>query len=229
MTLIVRMYETEESARAALDNLTAAGFLADEVLLLNSPDAAAAEAAIQDGLLRAGSLAEACWTGLQNGRSIVSVKAQFGRAQIATAALQACGPVDTDLIPEYVSVPAAPFSMLMGMPVLTDSRSDSGLARSDFTLSGLFGMRLLSHNATPLSSLFRIRTISGSRGPRKRSFGLPLLSGNSAPLSSMFRIPTLKRSRRAWRTSFGFPLLSRNPAPLSTFLGIRPLTRRKRG
>lgn len=232
MTTIVRMYESEEGARAAVDNLAAAGFVAEEVSVLTPADAAdtaAVEAAIQDGFLRAGSLTKVCWSGLRNGRSVVSVKAQFGRGQSATNALQACGPVDTELIPEYETGHAAPFSELLGIPVLTDSRSGSELVRSDYALSGLFGMRLLSRSPAPLSSLFRIGTLSRPRRPRRRSLGLPLLSNSPAPLSSLLRIPTLTRSGGPKRKSFGLPLLSRNPAPLSTILGIRPLTRRKRG
>ena len=232
MTTIVRMYETEESARAAVDSLAAAGFLEDEVLLLHPVDTAdrtVVDAAIQHGFLRAGSLTEVCWAGLQNGRSIVSVKAQFGRGQSAVTALQAFGPVDTELIPQYVSDHAAPLSELLGLPVLIDSQSDSVLVSSDFTLSDLFGVKLLSRSPTPLSSLLRIGTISRSRGPQKRSFGLPLVWKNPTPLSSMLRMRTLSRSRGPWRRSFGLPLLSANPAPLSSFLGIRPLTRRKRG
>ncbi len=231
MTTITRMYETEQDAMAAVDALDAAGFLADEVSILTPADNdEAVEAAVRNGFLRAGSLTEVCYSGLRNGRSVVSVKAQFGRGQGASNALQAGGPVDTDLIPEYVSEDAAPFSDLIGMPVLTDSRSSSELVSSSYhALPNFFGMGLLSRRATPLSSMFGMRTLSKPKGPRKRSFGLPLLSSNPAPLSSMFRIPTLTRSGGPGNKSFGFRLLSSNPAPLSRILGIRPLTRRKRG
>ena len=228
MTTIVRLYESEARARSALESLASAGFLADESLLLTPADIGEIEAAIQAGFLRAGSLEEVCSDSLHDGLSVVAVKAQFGRGQLATAALEAGRPVDTELLPEYVSVQAAPLSEILGIPVLTDGRSSSELVSPNFALSNVFGIALLSRSPTPLSSLFGLPTLSRSKGPSRRSFGLPILSRGPTPLSSLFGLPTLSRPKGPWRRSFGLPLLSRNPAPLSAILGLRTLSKRKR-
>jgi hypothetical protein len=102
----------------------------------------------------------------------------------------------------------APFSASIGMPPLTHghsflSRLFGQLASPDFAL---FGRNPLIGSATPLSSMFGLKTVSGKSGPSwTSSFGLPMLTGGQGPV-------------------LGSPRLSRNPAPFSSLLGLRVLS-----
>jgi hypothetical protein len=54
-------------------------------------------------------------------------------------------------------------------------------------------MRLLSSNATPLSSKTGMATSSSRLKGDTSSFGLPFKAKNATPLSSMFGLPLLTR------------------------------------
>ncbi len=226
MAPIVRFFETGAAATAALEDLGVAGFRDDEVLLLNASGGQAAEAvrsAIDSGFLRSGSLEECCARALERGLHVVAVKAQFGRGQRALHALHAHNPVESASIPIYERGFAAPLSDTLGLPVLTRrSRSRASLADSSFSLSGIFGLRLLSRTG---ALWFGMKALSSSQRAKRRSFGLPLLSSNPAPLSRLLRWKTLSASKGQWTTSFGLPLLSNNPTPMSSLWGVAPLTR----
>ncbi len=226
MASIVRLFETDEAAAAASEGLVAAGFRTDDILVISAAIEDRAQAvsdAIGSGFLRSGSLEDCCLGALERGLSVVSVKAQFGQGQRATWALHAHGPVETDSIPVYESGQPAPLSDLLGMPLLSShSRAGAGLADSNFSLSRLFGMRLLSRNGR---LWFGMKALSSSQRAKRRSFGLPLLSSDPAPLSKLLMWKTLSASKGRWTTSFGLPLLSSNPTPLSSLLGMAPLTK----
>ncbi len=226
MASIVRLFETGEAAAAASEGLAAAGFRASDILVISAAVEDRAQAvrdAIGSGFLRSGSLEDCCLGALERGLSVVSVKAQFGQGQRATWALHAHGPVEAASIPVYESDQPAPLSDLLGMPVLsTHSRAGAGLADSNFSLSRLFGMRLLSRNGR---LWFGMKALSSSQRAKRRSFGLPLLSSNAAPLSKLLMWKTLSANKGRWTSSFGLPLLSSNPTPLSSLLGMAPLTK----
>jgi hypothetical protein len=182
--------------------------------------------------------ARSCAEALAKGRSIVGVQAKFGEGAAAIAALDQFDPVDTHRVapePERKRLDwddGAPLSSALGLPVLLRNSPDPAsdflgipalskghsfmsewfrpLTKSTFSLSSLFGMRLLSKNAAPLSSLIGMKPLSPKQDVGNRSFGLPLLSRNPAPLSSMFGLPTLSRPRKKgpWKRSFGLPLLT---------------------
>ncbi len=225
MAPIVRFFETGAAANAAAEGLGQAGFRSSEVQVLSPSGGSSAEAvssAIGDGFLRSGSLEECCVSALDRGLSVVAVKAQFGRGQRALAALHAHGPVESASIPVYESAEPAPLSELLGLPVLSQrSRSGGDLADSKFTLSGMFGIRVLSRSGR----LWLGMKALSSKGSKNRSFGLPLLSSNPAPLSKLIMWKPLSANKGRWTTSFGFPLLSSNPTPMSSIWGISPLTR----
>jgi hypothetical protein len=109
----------------------------------------------------------------------------------------------------------APFSQLLGGQTLSRGRTFQAkyaeLTRSDWTFSSRIGLRVLSRNQTPWSSL------TGKTGPAwTRSLGLPLLSQDPTPFSSWLGL--------------GFPVgpLRRDqPAPFSAGLGLPTLSRRR--
>lgn len=163
---------------------------------------------------------------LSPGNSLVVVRPVFGRDAEATSILQRHHPLDIAPDPRYSPRPpkspdanAAPFSAAFGFPVLSEnkisfsdfwglktladedhtwlSRWFSPLTRSGFTFSGLFGLKLLSNNPAPLSSLFRMSVKSDRSGNRlTRSFGMPLLSDQATPLSSRLGLPVLSSRER---------------------------------
>lgn len=228
-TSTVRMYGSEKNARDAATRLKEAGFAEESIVLVTPASGKTGDDvanAVKAGNLL-GHAASFYAERVRDGRSLVVVRAPFGRGQAAKEILDACSPVDTDLAPPAAPEAewgrGAPFSRAAGMRVLlrdspapmsqalgipTLSRGLSflysffgELTKHDYSLSGGLGMRLLSDNPAPLSSMFGMSTISTPRGEWTHSCGLPLLSGK-APFSS----------------------LSDNPAPLSSALGLPLLT-----
>lgn len=221
--IYARLYETERAARDAVTQLKQEGF-PEETIFLVTPEsdreAGSAETlatAIQAGFME-GYDARIYAQGLESGRSLVMIRAGFGYGQLALNILETCGPVDTDLLPpprtwadgdKYT-----PLSAALGLPVLSDQAAPMSellgivplATGSMFDRS--FGFNLLSQKATPLSSLFHLKTLASKTGPWQASFGLSLLSQAPADKSS----------------SFGLPLLSEKPAPLSAMFGLPILT-----
>ena len=223
----LRLYESEEAAHDAAAMLVEKGFREETILLIKASAGADEETlryAVAEELL-AGSHLAVCARALEQGLSIVAVRAPFGRGQLAQQILHRFGPVGTDQIPTVGPSDPSPISDLLGIPTLTRYVPMTELKDSHWSLSSKLGLGLLSRGATPLSSLLGLKTLTAPRRPWTRSLGLPLLSRNPAPLSSLLRLKTLTAPKRDWFTSFGFPLLSKNPAPLSSLLGIPTLTR----
>ena len=229
MSLIVRMYDTEERARDATAKLREAGFRDDAILELALGSAQSVASAIVAGRMM-GHRAEFYAERVKQGRSLVAVEAPFGRARPRPTS-NGCSPVDQELeLPDdpvqHEWGKAAPLSAALGWPVLlrkspaplsdslglpTRSRSEfyttTSLASSDATFSSIFGLRLLSRNPAPLSSMLGFPLLS-RRTSKTSSFGMKLLSDTTAPLSSALGISTL----------------SSNPTPLSSALGLAVLT-----
>lgn len=226
MIPIVRIYPSEQQAREAAENLEEVGFT-DVVLLEAAPVASQAAAAVRDAVAEEripGSHLRICTKSLEQGRSIVAVRAPFGRGELASQILASAGPVDVDLLPPYQPRNPAPFSDLFGIPVLAKFTPMTDLSIITYS----FGEPSLSgRKAAPLSSLLGLRTLTTPKRPWKSSLGLPLLSRDPAPLSSLLRWKPLSGYRRK-DSSFGLPLLSRNPTPLSSLFGMRVLSRKKR-
>ena len=120
--LIVRMYDTEERARAAVAKLREAGFRDDAILELAPGSAQSVASAIVAGRMM-GHRAEFYAERVKQGRSLVAVEAPFGQGQTATNIMDGCSPVDQEL--ELPDDPvqtewgeAAPLSATLGWPVL---------------------------------------------------------------------------------------------------------------
>lgn len=228
MTPTVRLYDSEERAREAARALVDDAFRADSICVLAPVSGSAEEAvdrAIRDDAFP-GSYRTTAIRALGRGLFVVSVDAPFGHGVVARRILDQCEPVDTESVPPYSAGHPAPFSEMLGLPVLSDAHSMIELPqRNSYTFGSFLGIGLQSSKAAPLSSVLGMPT--ASRGPGERSFGMSLLSSNPAPLSSMFALKTVSAPKKDWTLSFGFPLLSRNPAPLSSLFGIPTLLKKR--
>jgi hypothetical protein len=211
------MYETEKQARDAVGKLRGEGFPKDTIFLLANPapksDEETAEPlsmAIKAGFIPRQHLSVYNEL-LQQGRSLVAVRAPFGQARLATGILDSCGPVDTGIRPpERRSIawePGAPLSSALLLPPLSRHKPDA------FSMS--FGFPTLASGPTTRAKL---------ADPHMAVFGQPSMSRNPAPLSSIFHIKTISgKSGASWRSSFGLRMLSDNPAPFSSWLGLHLL------
>lgn len=130
---------------------------------------------------------------------------------------------------------AAPLSTLFGLRVLSKDRPSflskmfPPLTRHNWALSSKFGMKMLSSNAAPLSSMIGFPTkTAGSGTGWTRSLGFRILSKNKAPLSSFFGIPLLSGHNNSREYSpIEFRKTFRNrAAPLSGLVGLRLLSKR---
>ncbi|MEM7746680.1 MAG: hypothetical protein AAGB04_05460 [Pseudomonadota bacterium] len=225
MTPNVRFYSSENGAREVYALLEEEGFNVRSILLPSETEGREEEA-VKDAI-REGTLPERqimiCTRSLKEGRSLVGVRAPFGRGVDALELMETKDCVESDLLKRYRFNDPAPLSAMMGLPVLSKFVSSSGLVSSNWSFSAGFGLPLLSKNPAPFSSMFGMGTLSSTKKNWRTSFGFPLLSKSASPLSSMFMMPVLSRSKGPWKSSFGFPLLTRNPAPFSSLFGMTPL------
>ena len=155
---------------------------------------------------------------LAEGYSLVIVEPPFGTSQRAEAIVDDYNPLPiTHKPPREPFVPfwelETPLSSLLRLPLLT--KSDTPLSdfcgfesrqegtshfsrwfaplAPGFMFSSKLGMRLLSSNATPLSSKTGMSTSSRRLQGETASFGLPFKTKSATPLSSMFGLPLLTR------------------------------------
>lgn len=235
----VRMYASEETARAAAADLVAAGLPVSKVFVV-TPGAGGSDdgtdsiaAAIMAGhVLR--SHARVYADGIRAGRSLVIARAPFGFGQIAINLMESHGPVDSGLVLPAEPAPtwdeAAPLSSALQFPPL--------LRKRPAPLSDLLGLPALLPAATDrssrmlpaltaagwsLSSVLGFGLLSRAAAPLSSLLGLRLLSGTAAPLSKRLGLKVLSGGGGRWTRSFGLPLLSSNPTPLSSLLGLRTI------
>lgn len=232
MNPTVRIFKSEKDARDAAAKLAEAGYGEPAVLVadqLKGKEAAAVKSAVEEGMLPGGYTA-VCTRSLQQGRSLVGVRAPFGQAQRANNIMADAGAVETDQLKPIVRSNPAPFSDVLSIPTLSQFVSSTELPRSDWSVSAGFGLPLLSRRAAPFSSMFGMKLLTSEKTGRKTGYGMPLLSRNPAPMSSLlFGLKTVISPKKSWNWSFGLPLLSRNPAPFSSLFGVPLLTRDRSG
>jgi hypothetical protein len=96
--LIVRVYETEQQAKGVVKKLKDAGF-ADDAIVQLAPEPAAGEegAPKKSRPVGAGQLADFYAEQLQQGRSLVGVRAAFGEGRRATNILESGNPLAVEL------------------------------------------------------------------------------------------------------------------------------------
>ena len=230
MTTIVRMFESEQVARDAaeelngdqrFDGLSGRFYTPFAAQAVAPGSASAIDDAVEAGTI-AGSQGRACKRGLDRGLSVVIVQCAFGNGGRAEARLGAYGPIEPDAIPEVRDYDTALFSELLGIPTLTDRKTPLsdllGLKTRKKPEVTSLGLPRLMSNATPLSSTFGIPL---SKKPDVTSLGFARLMGNATPLSSTLGLPLSKKPEV---TSLGFPRLMKNPTPLSSAFGLKTLT-----
>lgn len=155
---------------------------------------------------------------LAEGHSLLIVEPPFGTSQQAEALVDSYHPLPiSHKPPREPFVPfwelETPLSTLLRLPMRT--KSDTPLSdfcgfksrqegtshfsrwfaplAPGFTFSSKLGMRLLSSNATPLSSKTGMTTSSRRLQGETASFGLPFKTKSETPLSSLFGLPLLTR------------------------------------
>jgi hypothetical protein len=175
MTQIARIFDSSKNATEAANELKAGNF--SNVRLATEPVAND----LGDGALK-------------NGGAVLYVELPFGRGRLAEQILDRHGPSKPLPSQSDVSagtrsrvdgdgkdVKAAPFSSLLGLPVLTDPQPTTvsslgdqrptfptGLLKSDFYLSRLFGLPLLSPSKARASLI-------NDPAPLSTWLGLPVL------------------------------------------------------
>lgn len=162
---VIRLYSTYQQATDAVGTLKAHRFSDDQIHLITQSDDYLLALLAKAGLSKTDSAIYA--DGVRRGGSLVGVAAPFGSAAKAIYLLDKTGPVymgvsDSNYLVESWSEPA-PFSRVMQLDVLSD-------------------------NATPISRMFGLPTLTKSG---TGLFGLPTLGGGASPLSSMLGLPTL--------------------------------------
>lgn len=216
MFRVVRIYASEEAARAAAED---AGQTFDTVGLIG-PDEGSVDAGIKAGFLDSAQRRR-CAHALQNGQWVVGVSAPFGYTVQAERALERHDPIETLPVPTRDN--PAPLSSVLGIPVLSTVKSSTQLVQKNRFILG--EPKLSKKKAAPFSSILSLPLLTKSKR-QKSTFGLPLLSKNGTPLSSMFGMPTLTKSKTGKSSSFGISLLSDNPTPLSSLFGLRVLSKK---
>lgn len=197
MVPIVRFFASEQAARDAVAKLVHEDIPRANTAIIIPNEAgsgAAVDAAVGDGVLPAAFRA-ATTKALARGRSVVCVTPPYAMSGIAERVMDLGGAVDTADVPEFYPDDPSPFSDLMGMPTLTKSgRSSARLSKSHIFPSWL-GLGLSSKKATPLSSMFGMKTLSIKRGSQAAGTPVAKMSGDPAPFSSKIGLPLLTKSR----------------------------------
>ena len=215
----VRMFETEQHARDAAAKLEQGGFRKESISVIGAmpgQEDDAVSAAIDQGRL-SGSLRGSCVAALRRGRSIVTVDAPFGAEADAIDILEGAGAVDSGEVSRYSNYDPTPLSDMFGIPVLSNSRSSVQLShRLTFPVR-------LSNKATPLSSMFGMKTLTAPWRNKTSSLGFPMLTKSGGPVFGV----KLRTPKKGWNRSFGIGLLSSNATPLSSMFGMRTISRKK--
>lgn len=247
MTGYARLYETEQQAHDAVNELRANGFPDNAVFMMTpaygrdsgfgegsinqesavSPSGAGVTLDALANAMRTGNLlgdnVDAYVEGLRSGHSVVAVEAPFGYGQPAVDILESFGPVDS--IKNRPQEPRKPSAW-----------------KSDTPLSTALGLNVIkSDTPAPFSDYWGIPTLSGRRSflswlfgpPLSPNFkfssmlGLGLLTRGGTPLSSLFGIST-KLATPHVTPGFGMPLQTESATPLSSMLHLPLLTRGRR-
>jgi hypothetical protein len=232
---VTRVYDTHQKAAEAVSGLKQYGFTPDRITVIDGTADARQIAALGVPAAEASAYA----TAVAGGASLVSVDPPFGHALAATEIMDGCGPVEVDAGPaapraatddnaaplsDALHVPVltgdkpsetyyldnpSPLSSALGLPVLTKRSTSASLLPSDWTLSGMLGLKMLTDTKAP--------TVSGTSVNR--------LSKHPAPLSEAIHAPVLTDEQSPLAARDSAPVRSDDPAPLSEAVGAPVLTK----
>jgi len=189
MARAIRFYETEQQAQAALDELNNMG-IPDNMVVLLAPSVGTEESAVRAAIAKGrlpGSQINAATAALRKGRTLLSVELPYGAGQRVEDILESHQPVDTDSLVSVPELNPAPLSDFLGIPTLLgDGASRTRLMKGPknssfgfplltrggrpmfgavktFRKNSSMGLPLLSKNPAPLSSMFKLKLLSGRR------------------------------------------------------------------
>lgn len=217
---VTRLFESDHDVHRALEALDEAEVSRDIVTIINPADynaADAVEAAIHGGAIREGHR-DAVHGALARGRWVVAAASDWTFDGLVEETLDGAGAIEQGSIPEIEIHSPAPFSELLGIPVLVDWESQTELF--DFDIDSSFGLPLVIDNPTPYSSLLRLPLL---KSPEVSRLGMPQLKSSTV---SRFGLPMLRRPRKSARGT-AIERWANRPAPLSGLLGLPVLTRRR--
>lgn len=232
MFSVVRTFSSPQQAVQAADALAEAGYSRKSIYVVEPPSAELpTTSAATTNVLRAGrAMREATdeqFESFEAGNTLLVVTTAFGETGRAESIVDRFQPVSLSA-PILDEIPmtwdeAAPLSSAFRIPVKTKSgyplseylgieilssglswmsRIFPVLAKPSTGVSSLFGLKMRSHKAAPLSSAVGMKTITDRKRNWTSSLGMPLLSrkgpraslmNNPAPLSSLLGLPTLSR------------------------------------
>ncbi|MTV33213.1 hypothetical protein GJ654_19720 [Rhodoblastus acidophilus] len=206
-TIITRLFAAEEQALAAVDAVKHK--FADREINLVTP--ASAESPDLEALIVKGGVkpehAPAYAEAVRQGNFVLTLRTSWGIAKDVVARLgdhEPLAPIVAETEHTSYVTPGednpAPFSALLGLPVLEEFKSNIELVDHPAPLSDLLKLPVLS-NIGPFSTLIHLGPFSG-------------LINNPTPLSSALRLPVL----------VDFQAMARNSKPWATLLHIGPFS-----
>jgi len=222
-TLITRFYEAYGDALSAVNELKRNKFGGDAVHLISlAPnDAGASGETLEERIVKAGvpaGDAAAVAASIQQGYSLIAVRAVMGVGLKATAILNAHNPVQNAVGSKdyYVSTvdDGTPLSSVFGLPVLM---------RDPTPFATFWNMPSLVKSATPFSNWFSIPSLWRQPSSETTLFGFPKLLRSKQTLSSWYNLPLLIKSGRPFNEFFRMPELTSVAAPFSAFFRVPSL------
>jgi len=222
-TLITRIYEAYGDALSAVSELKKNRFGDSAVHLISMApnDAGEAGLSLEDRIIAAGvPAADASSFGkaIQQGYSLVTVRAVMGVGQKATAILNAHNPMQDAVERKdyYVSTidEGTPLSSFLGLPVLL---------RNPTPFATFWNMPSLVRSSSPLSNWFSMPTLWRQPSTETTFFGIPKLIRSKQTFSSWYNLPLLIKSGRPFTAFFRMPELTSVAAPFSAFFRVPSL------
>ncbi len=231
---VTRVYATRIKAEEAVSGLKQYGFSPDSITVIDGTADAGQLAAKGIPAAEAPAYAAA----VAGGASLVCIDPPFGHGLAATDILDRCGPMDMAAgsaapgavpgdkaapLSDALHVPVltedkpstvhyadnpAPLSAALGLPVLTKRSTSASLLPSDWTLSGLLGLRILTDRRAVETTA--VNTLSKHPAPLSEALHAPLLTDEGpgkhdasqvrgddpAPLSDAVGAPVLTNGTR---------------------------------
>ncbi|MEM8982753.1 MAG: hypothetical protein AAGC71_06980 [Pseudomonadota bacterium] len=221
----VRMFESTDTARRALDKIKEENVVGDGAWLI-SADPMKSAAEVVDAAIAAEQLPDyfrhVARRALERGQTIASVKPVFGFGGYVEKILDENGAVSSDELPTYTPYNPTPLSDLLGWGTLTSYQYTFNIKQITndtwFLTTGRKGRFLLKPNRPWLPG----KTIKRKPAGWPWSVFLPAL-GKSKPFLPGKKI---KRKPAGWPWSVFLPSLVHNPAPLSNLFNLPLLSKR---
>ncbi len=204
MIPVFRIFASDADADNAVNKLKEAGFPARSIQVIKAGEVTNPEKGVTDAIKAErmpGFYRRVATQALKDGKSLVTIYAQFGEGQAAQLVLDGAGPVDVERMPEWPKSDTRTASGMFGIPLLakepytTVSRT-TGLSSFQYVFESFLGMGLLLKKAAPLSEAVGLSTVTSRPKTWTKSMGMSLLSDNPAPLSSAIGLKTVNEQRK---------------------------------